>query len=93
MVGRPVATTPGAPLDRVTALRRAFDATLNDAEFKKDADSQRAEIDYMSGEQLEKIISDLIGAPQDVRTRVRNAMRPNDADMKALEGAKEVKEQ
>jgi len=92
MVGRPVATTPGAPLDRVAALRRAFDATLNDAEFKKDADSQRAEIDYMSGEQLEKIINDLIGAPQDVRTRVRNALRPNDTDLKALEGAKEVKE-
>ena len=29
-VGRPVATTPGAPPDRVTALRKAFDATLND---------------------------------------------------------------
>lgn len=92
MVGRPVATTPDAPLDRVAALRRAFDDTLNDPEFKKDADSQRAEIDYMSGAQLQKIIADLIGAPPEVLTRVRNALRPNDQDMKALAGAKDIKE-
>jgi tripartite-type tricarboxylate transporter receptor subunit TctC len=92
MVGRPVATTPGAPLDRVAALRRAFDETLRDAEFKKDAEAQRAEIDYMSGEQLEKIIADLIGAPPEVLARVRNALRPNDQDLKALAGAKPTKE-
>lgn len=88
MVGRPVATTPGVPPDRVAALRRAFDDTIQDPQFRKDAEAQRAEIDYMNGEQLEKIIADLIGAPPEVLARVRNALRPNDQDIKALSGAK-----
>ena len=46
----------------------------------------------MSGEQLEKIIADLIGAPPEVLARVRNALRPNDQDLKALAGAKPTKE-
>ncbi len=32
-VGRPIATTPGVPAERVAALRRAFDLTLKDPEF------------------------------------------------------------
>jgi tripartite-type tricarboxylate transporter receptor subunit TctC len=89
MVGRPVATTPEAPKDRVAALRRAFDATLRDPEFLKDAEAQRAEIDYMSGEDLQRIIAELIGAPEDVRLRVRNAIRPEADAMTKLPGAKD----
>ena len=32
--GRPFAAPPGVPADRLAALRRAFDATLGDAEFR-----------------------------------------------------------
>src|SRR5947209_1013407 len=34
--GRPFAAPPGVPLERVAVLRRAFDATLEDAEFRAD---------------------------------------------------------
>src|SRR5262249_13807238 len=39
--GRPFAAPPGVPADRLAALRRAFDATLADGEFRADADRRR----------------------------------------------------
>ncbi len=84
MVGRPIGTTPGVPADRVTTLRRAFDATLKDPEFIAEAAAQNAEIDYMSGEQLAKIIDDLIGAPPSVHERVKAVLRPKESDMSKI---------
>src|SRR5262249_12583869 len=46
-VGRPVATTPGTPPDRVAALRKAFDETLADPAFLADAQHQRLELRAM----------------------------------------------
>jgi tripartite-type tricarboxylate transporter receptor subunit TctC len=88
-VGRPVATTPGTPQERVTALRRAFDATLKDPDFKREAEAQRAEIDPMDGEELERTVADLIGAPADLRERVKIALEPKARDMTAAPRVKE----
>lgn len=82
MVGRPIGTTPGVPPARVNALRRAFDATLKDPEFVAEANAQNAEIDYMSGETLAKIIDDLIGAPPAVHERVKAVLRPKESDVR-----------
>lgn len=79
VVGRPIATTPGVPAERVAALRKAFDATLKDPEFIADAKKQRAEIDAMTGAQLAQIINELIAAPADLRARVKRAIQPKDA--------------
>ena len=81
MVGRPIGTTPGVPANRVATLRRAFDATLKDPEFIAEAAAQNAEIDYMSGEQLAKIIDDLISAPASVHERVKAVLRPKESDI------------
>jgi tripartite-type tricarboxylate transporter receptor subunit TctC len=86
VVGRPVGTTPGVPRDRVEALRRAFDATLKDPEFIKDAQTQRAEFDAMTGEELARTIRDIITTPADLRERVKAAIQPKDA--KAIPGQK-----
>ena len=40
-VGTAFFTTPGVPADRLTALRRAFDATMTDADFLADAEKTR----------------------------------------------------
>jgi tripartite-type tricarboxylate transporter receptor subunit TctC len=89
VVGRPIATTPGVPAERVAALRKAFDATLKDPEFIAEARKQRAEIDAMPGAQLEHIINELIAAPLDLRERVKLAIQPKDA--KELPGQKQKK--
>ncbi|MDB5641345.1 MAG: tripartite tricarboxylate transporter family receptor [Hyphomicrobiales bacterium] len=88
-VGRPIATTPGAPPDRVAAMRRAFDKTLLDPDFIREAEAQRAEIDPMDGEELERTVADLIGAPADLRARVKIALEPKARDMKAAPGVKD----
>ncbi len=87
-VGRPVATTADTSPDRVNALRRAFDATLKDAAFIAEAEKQRAEIEPMSGEELTKIINELIATPPDVLARVKIALEPKKEDTKktSIEG-------
>jgi tripartite-type tricarboxylate transporter receptor subunit TctC len=79
VVGRPIATTPGVPPERVAALRKAFDATLKDPEFIKEAKTQRAEIDAMTGAELAQIINELIAAPQELKDRVKAAIQPKSA--------------
>jgi len=85
-VGRPIATTPGVPADRVAALRAAFDATLKDPEFIAEAKLQRAEIEPMTGAELAQLVNDIIGAPAELRERVKIAIQPTNA--KELPGAK-----
>jgi hypothetical protein len=75
-VGRPLATTPATPPERVAALRAAFEATVKDPEFIADAERQRLDIRPMPGETLDKLIRDLIGAPQDVKDRVKLLIEP-----------------
>ena len=79
-VGRPVATTPGVPAERVAALRKAFMDTLDDPEFMAEAKQQNAEVRPMTGEVLEATIRDLIEAPQAVRDRVKVALQPKASD-------------
>ena len=79
VVGRPIATTPGVPAERVAALRKAFDDTLKDPEFIKEAKTQRAEIGPMTGAELAQIIKEVIETPADLRERVKRAIQPSGA--------------
>ena len=75
-VGRPIATTPGVPAERVAALRRAFEATLKDPAFLADVEKQRMEIRGMSGEELAQLVKDIISTPADIREKVKLAIEP-----------------
>ena len=79
-VGRPIGTTPGVPPERLTALRRAFDAALRDPEFIADAEKTRAEIDHMGGEELQALIEAIAATPRDVLDRVKIALEPKKED-------------
>ena len=85
-VGRPIATTPGVPAERVEALRRAFDATLKDPIFIKEAEKERAEISPMTGAQLAQIIKELIEAPTEIKVRVKDVIQPRKQDMQEVAG-------
>jgi tripartite-type tricarboxylate transporter receptor subunit TctC len=85
-VGRPIATTPGAPADRVAALRQAFDDTFKDPDFIRDAAAGNADVRYMSGNDLAQLVDSLVGAPQDLRDRVKQAIQPRNAE--EFKGAK-----
>ncbi len=78
--GRPVATTPGVPAERVAALRRAFQAMLKDAQFVAEADKGRMDIGAMDGETVEKLVAEIVSAPGPVVERLIKAMElPKDA--------------
>jgi len=77
-VGRPLATTPGVPAERVAALRAAFAATVKDSDFIATAKHEHMEIRPQSGEKIQEIIFGLLNAPADVRERMKAALQPKD---------------
>ncbi len=85
-VGRPIATTPGVPPERVATLRRAFDLTLKDPLFIAEAEKERAEISAMTGAELAGLIADLISAPADIKARVKEAIQPKKQDTVEISG-------
>jgi tripartite-type tricarboxylate transporter receptor subunit TctC len=87
-VGRPIATTPNVPKERVEALRRAFDATLKDPEFIADAEKQGAEISPMSGLELQQLVNGMISAPPAILEKVKAAIQAKKG-LEMLPGAKE----
>lgn len=87
--GRPVATTPGVPRDRVAALRTAFDATLKDRAFIAESTKIKAEIGAMSGAEVDEVVASIVGAPKPMLDRLKVAMELKDAEKwaNAKEGA------
>jgi tripartite-type tricarboxylate transporter receptor subunit TctC len=58
-IGTAFFTTPGVPADRVTALRRAFDATVKDPEFLADAKKSKLTVGPLPGEELQKLVGEV----------------------------------
>jgi hypothetical protein len=69
-VGRPLFTTPGAPPERVKALRDAFEATMTDPAFIAQAKKQNFDIDPVSGEDLQKIVAEIVASPKSLADRL-----------------------
>ena len=62
-IGRPIFTTPDAPPERVKALRAAFDAMVRDSAFLEQAKKENFDIDPVSGEDLQKLIAEIVAMP------------------------------
>ncbi|HTK14554.1 MAG TPA: hypothetical protein VL402_12210 [Xanthobacteraceae bacterium] len=73
-IGRPIFTTPGVPEDRVKALRTAFDEMMKDPDFIADAKKSKFELDYVKGEDMQKIVEEIINAPKPVVDRLHKAI-------------------
>ena len=61
--GRPLFLPPDVPMDRVTVLRRAFDATVKDPRFLEDAKKIGLEVNPATGEQIQQILKDVYSLP------------------------------
>jgi tripartite-type tricarboxylate transporter receptor subunit TctC len=70
-VGRPIFTTPEVPPDRVKALRDAFDRMVKDPAFIEQARKEHLEIEPVSGENLQKIVADIVKTPQPIAERLQ----------------------
>ncbi len=70
-LGRPLAAMPDVPADRVAALRKAFLATMNDPDFRKDTVTANIEIDPVPGETMQKVVADVLSTPKALVDRAK----------------------
>jgi tripartite-type tricarboxylate transporter receptor subunit TctC len=62
-MGRPFAMPPGTPKPMVTAMRRAFDATMKDKAFLAESEKAQMEVDPVSGEEMERMLKSAYDTP------------------------------
>jgi len=67
---RPFATTPGVPAERVAALRRAFDATMKDADLLAECAKANRDLSPSTGEQVQAVVLEVLKAPAPVLAKV-----------------------
>ena len=72
-VGTAFFTTPGVPADRLTALRRAFDATMKDPELLAEAERIKVGVSPLPGENLQKLVVEVSNLPPALLEKVRTA--------------------
>jgi tripartite-type tricarboxylate transporter receptor subunit TctC len=72
--GRPMMVTPGTPPDRVKILRDAFAKTLSDPETLDEAKKGRMDVAPATGEELDKLVSDIFDSPPEVVERVKKIL-------------------
>ncbi len=73
-VARSLVTTPDTPADRVEALRRAFDATMQDAEFLAEAEKSRIDLSPSTGEASQAIAEAIVNTAPEIAARARALM-------------------
>ena len=71
---RPVLAPPGTSADKVAALRKAFKEAMDDPRFRAEAEKQKLEIEYVSGEKVAKIVADAFSFPPDIIKSANEAM-------------------
>jgi tripartite-type tricarboxylate transporter receptor subunit TctC len=57
---RPFMVPPGTPKERLQTLRKAFADTMKDPEFLAEAKKVKLEIDYVSGEEVDKYVDKVL---------------------------------
>jgi tripartite-type tricarboxylate transporter receptor subunit TctC len=75
--GRPFAAPPGVPAERVAALRRAFDATLGDLEFRADAEKAQLEIEPLTAGEIETLLAKAYSAPKAIVQKAAALVEPS----------------
>ena len=71
-LGRPMATTPDVPADRLAALRAAYRATMVDPEFRADSAKAGFEVAPVQGEEMQKIVERIMSTPKELAARAKH---------------------
>ena len=79
LVGRPFAAPPETPRDRVDILRRAFDAVMANPEAQAEAMRLNIDLNPITGDQLTRVVKDILEAPPDLLKKAVEAMAPPDS--------------
>ncbi len=71
-MGKAMAAAPNVPLERIQALRDAFDATIKDPEFIKAATAARIEINPIYGATLQSTVAKVLATPKNLVDRAKS---------------------
>jgi tripartite-type tricarboxylate transporter receptor subunit TctC len=83
IMGFPVAAPPGAPADRVAALRKAFADTLADPLFLAEAEKRTLPIRPSPGDEVQRVMTSIITTPPEVIAVLKGAIAEAKPDSKA----------
>jgi tripartite-type tricarboxylate transporter receptor subunit TctC len=72
--GRPFVMAPGAPPERIAALRQAFNQAMQDKELLAEAAKLKLDIDPLSGAELQAIVERLYATPEATIKRAITAL-------------------
>lgn len=70
----PIVAPPGTPSERVAVLRTAFEAVMRDPDYLADASKQHLESEFMTGPQIETLVSRILASPPAVVERAQQAI-------------------
>jgi tripartite-type tricarboxylate transporter receptor subunit TctC len=76
-LGRPLLAPPDVPAERIAALRRAFDATLADPAFLKEAETMGFEVEPQTGEQITVLVAAALATPEEIVRKSERAATPD----------------
>lgn len=74
-MARPFLAPPGIPDDRKQALRAAFDATMEDAQFLADAQRAGLYVHPLPGTGIDALLRDLYATPKELATKAARAIQ------------------
>jgi tripartite-type tricarboxylate transporter receptor subunit TctC len=75
-LGRVFITTPGVPPDRLTALRKAFDATMRDPAFIEDAKKVEMQVRPLDHVQATALAREIVDMPPELVAKAKAAIEP-----------------
>lgn len=75
-MGRPFAAPPGLPAEKTALLRRAFDATVQDPEFRAEAAKLQADLAPTTGEMVQQLVVRIYATPKPVIARAKRLFTP-----------------
>jgi hypothetical protein len=75
-MARPFVAPPGVSADKAALLRRAFDATMQDGEFRAEAARMQADLAPTTGEYVQTLVARIYATPRPVVERVKKLLAP-----------------
>ena len=73
---RGLAVGPGVPAERVAALRKAFDALMQDKAFLADAEKRKLSIDPYDAAKAHALVNKIVSASPELVARVKKVIAP-----------------
>ena len=75
-MARSFAAPPGLPPNTTALIRRAFDATVDDPQFRAEAAKMQAELAPSTGEEVQQRVGRIYATPRSVIERAKQLFAP-----------------